>query len=246
MDCSPPGPSVQGFLQARTLECLVMPSSPGDLPYTGIKPTFSINFFLFWYKIALFKNHTLFCYFTLKNETHLFKSPIFSTGILIPYSIPLYWSSPIIYCYSTRSSLSSAKIKTNSKKSHPQFQEILTSLSRYLYYKRELLCLDFSLSNYNFYSRPKLKVTSSIKISFCPSTVKNKVSDSKYFVYISFTFIVLELTGINLSPIKDYLMNRWINECHNIFASPLKRNAFFALLVTRTLWSVQVPRLQSP
>ena len=35
MDCSPPGSSVPGILQARTLEWV---ASPGDLPSLGIKP----------------------------------------------------------------------------------------------------------------------------------------------------------------------------------------------------------------
>ena len=34
LDCSPPGSSVQGILQARVLEC----PPPGDLPNLGIKP----------------------------------------------------------------------------------------------------------------------------------------------------------------------------------------------------------------
>ena len=38
MDCSPPGSSVHGLLQARTLEWVAMPSSRG-LPDPGIKPT---------------------------------------------------------------------------------------------------------------------------------------------------------------------------------------------------------------
>ena len=38
MDCSPPGSSVHGILQARTLEWVAMPSS-GDLPDPGIEPT---------------------------------------------------------------------------------------------------------------------------------------------------------------------------------------------------------------
>ena len=37
MDCSPPGSSVHGILQARILEWVAMPS-PGDLPDPGIKP----------------------------------------------------------------------------------------------------------------------------------------------------------------------------------------------------------------
>ena len=37
MDCSPPGSSVHGILQARVLEGVAMPSS-GDLPDPGIKP----------------------------------------------------------------------------------------------------------------------------------------------------------------------------------------------------------------
>ena len=36
-DCSPPGSSVHGFLQARILEWLPFPF-PGDLPNPGIKP----------------------------------------------------------------------------------------------------------------------------------------------------------------------------------------------------------------
>ena len=37
MDCSPPGSSVHGILQARILEWLPF-SSPGDLPKPGIEP----------------------------------------------------------------------------------------------------------------------------------------------------------------------------------------------------------------
>ena len=37
MDCSPPGSSVRGILQAKTLERVVMPSSRG-LPDPGIEP----------------------------------------------------------------------------------------------------------------------------------------------------------------------------------------------------------------
>ena len=37
MDCSPPGSSVHGILQARILEWLPFPS-PGDLPDPGIVP----------------------------------------------------------------------------------------------------------------------------------------------------------------------------------------------------------------
>ena len=38
MDCSPPGSSVHGILQARTLEWLPFPP-PGDRPNPGIEPT---------------------------------------------------------------------------------------------------------------------------------------------------------------------------------------------------------------
>ena len=38
MDCSPPGSSVHGILQARILGWVAVPS-PGDLPDPGIKPT---------------------------------------------------------------------------------------------------------------------------------------------------------------------------------------------------------------
>ena len=37
MDCSPPGSSVHGVLQARILEWIACPP-PGDLPDPGIKP----------------------------------------------------------------------------------------------------------------------------------------------------------------------------------------------------------------
>ena len=37
-DCSPPGSSVHGMLQARILEWAAMPSA-GDLPDPGIEPT---------------------------------------------------------------------------------------------------------------------------------------------------------------------------------------------------------------
>ena len=36
MDCGPPGSSVHGILQARTLEWVAMPSS-GDLCYSGVE-----------------------------------------------------------------------------------------------------------------------------------------------------------------------------------------------------------------
>ena len=36
VDCSPPGSSVHGIFQARTLEWLPCPP-PGDLPYPGIE-----------------------------------------------------------------------------------------------------------------------------------------------------------------------------------------------------------------
>ena len=39
MDCSPPGSSVHGILQARVLEWVAIPSS-GDLPNPGIEPWF--------------------------------------------------------------------------------------------------------------------------------------------------------------------------------------------------------------
>ena len=39
MDCSPPGSSVHGIFQARTLKQVVIPS-PGDLPNPGIEPLF--------------------------------------------------------------------------------------------------------------------------------------------------------------------------------------------------------------
>ena len=37
MDCSPPGPSAHGILQARVLEWMPVPS-PGDVPDPGIEP----------------------------------------------------------------------------------------------------------------------------------------------------------------------------------------------------------------
>ena len=37
MDCSPPGSSVHGILQARILEWVAFPS-PEDLPHPGIEP----------------------------------------------------------------------------------------------------------------------------------------------------------------------------------------------------------------
>ena len=37
VDCSPPGSSFHGILQARTLEWVPSPS-PGDHPYPGIEP----------------------------------------------------------------------------------------------------------------------------------------------------------------------------------------------------------------
>ena len=38
LDCSPPGFSVHGILQARTVEWVAMPSPPGDRPNPGIEP----------------------------------------------------------------------------------------------------------------------------------------------------------------------------------------------------------------
>ena len=38
MDCSPPGSSVHGILQARILEWVANISSPGDLPDPVIEP----------------------------------------------------------------------------------------------------------------------------------------------------------------------------------------------------------------
>ena len=38
MDCSPPGSSVHGILQARILDWVAMPSSMGGLPDPGIEP----------------------------------------------------------------------------------------------------------------------------------------------------------------------------------------------------------------
>ena len=42
MDCSLPGSSVHGILQARILEWVVMPS-PGDLPISGTKPVSQVS-----------------------------------------------------------------------------------------------------------------------------------------------------------------------------------------------------------
>ena len=39
MDCSPPGLSVHGILEARILEWVAMLSSRGSLPNSGIEPT---------------------------------------------------------------------------------------------------------------------------------------------------------------------------------------------------------------
>ena len=45
MDCSLPGSSVHGILHARILEQFAFPS-PGDLPYSGIEPTFLVSYAL--------------------------------------------------------------------------------------------------------------------------------------------------------------------------------------------------------
>ena len=42
MDCSPPGSSVLGVLQAGTLEWVASPS-PGDLPNPGVEPLFLMS-----------------------------------------------------------------------------------------------------------------------------------------------------------------------------------------------------------
>ena len=39
VDCSPPGSSVHGILQARILDWVAVPSSRGDLPDPEIRPT---------------------------------------------------------------------------------------------------------------------------------------------------------------------------------------------------------------
>ena len=41
-DCSQPGSSIHGILQARILEWVVMPP-PGDLPNPGIEPTSPVS-----------------------------------------------------------------------------------------------------------------------------------------------------------------------------------------------------------
>ena len=38
MNCNQPGSSDHGILQARVLELIAMPPSPGDLPNPGIEP----------------------------------------------------------------------------------------------------------------------------------------------------------------------------------------------------------------
>ena len=43
IDCSPPGFSVHGIFQARILEWVAMPSAPGYLPYSKIKPTSPVS-----------------------------------------------------------------------------------------------------------------------------------------------------------------------------------------------------------
>ena len=61
MDCSPPGSSVYGILQASILEWLPF-LSPGDFPKPGIKPclikprspTFAGRFFTIWARILMF------------------------------------------------------------------------------------------------------------------------------------------------------------------------------------------------
>ena len=50
IDCSPPGSSVHGILQARILKCVVVPSSsrsscPGDGPTSLMSPTLAGGFF---------------------------------------------------------------------------------------------------------------------------------------------------------------------------------------------------------
>ena len=42
MDCSPPGSTVHGILQARILEWVAFPS-PGDLPNPGIEPVSPVS-----------------------------------------------------------------------------------------------------------------------------------------------------------------------------------------------------------
>ena len=51
IDCSPPGPSVHGILQARILEWVAISSSRGDLPNPGIElgsPALRADFFTAW------------------------------------------------------------------------------------------------------------------------------------------------------------------------------------------------------
>ena len=46
MDCSPPGSSVHGILQARILEWVCPP--PGDLPNPGIEPVSQVACIVRW------------------------------------------------------------------------------------------------------------------------------------------------------------------------------------------------------
>ena len=65
MDCSPPGSSVHGILQARILEWVAMPSSressnPGIKPMSLISPILAGRFFIYYICYIL-----LFMYYIL-------------------------------------------------------------------------------------------------------------------------------------------------------------------------------------
>ena len=76
MDCSPPGSSVHGILQARTMECGWPCPPPGDLPNLGVElrshalqedtdsyhlshqgSLFKVYSLMFWYVYTLWNNH---------------------------------------------------------------------------------------------------------------------------------------------------------------------------------------------
>ena len=66
MDCSPPGSSVHGILQARILEWVAMPSSP-DLPDPGMEPASPVS--SAWQADSLPPSHQGSPYFYLKTPS---------------------------------------------------------------------------------------------------------------------------------------------------------------------------------
>jgi len=80
MDCSPPGSSVHGILQARILEWVAIPSSKGDLSNQGIEPT------------SLMSPAQAGKFFTTSTTWETLRPPMLETKYL---SFRIGWGSPL-------------------------------------------------------------------------------------------------------------------------------------------------------